>query len=134
MLVSRSRPGDYRGDARSDLMTSCGARSVKAGSWPWDPSGSRWAWSGHGFLHGVSDSLSKATRHGFWVRQASRGHLGLRSQAWWWWPTLPSELVGRSNKGGWPRVPLLRRWRLYLRPVLLDLARVGSSRRLHRRT
>jgi hypothetical protein len=32
---------------------------------------------------------------GFWVRLASRGHLVLHARAWWWWPTLSSELVGR---------------------------------------
>jgi hypothetical protein len=51
------------------------------------------------------------TRGDFWVYPASGGHLGLKSRAWWWWLTLPSELVGRSIKGGGPRVPLVRRWR-----------------------
>jgi hypothetical protein len=56
------------------------------------------------------DSSLTVTRAGdFWVRPASRGHLGLKSRTWWWWPTLSSELVGRSNKGGGPRVTLAPR-------------------------
>jgi hypothetical protein len=34
---------------------------------------------------------------GFWVCPASRGHLVLHARAWWWWPTLSLELVGRFD-------------------------------------
>jgi hypothetical protein len=43
-------------------------------------------------------------RHPIWVCPAAWGQLGLRFRAWWWWLSLPSKLVSRSNKGGGPRV------------------------------
>jgi hypothetical protein len=85
----------------SDLLTSGGVRFGKAGRDGHGPDlgadGPAWAMVS---VLAVSDSSAAATRRGLWVRPASRGHLGLRSRAWWWWPTLPSELVGRLDKGG----------------------------------
>jgi hypothetical protein len=59
----------------------------------------------------------------------------LRSPAWWWWPVPPLEPVGQSNKGGGPRVSLVRRQRFACYMLLLNRSECqvseGSVGKLH---